>query len=312
MNAFCLLAYLPRQLADGIDPSAAKKAAKKPAPVSIDNSFEIIAREWLDRQTDKAEVTRAKSEWLLSFAIAEFGKLPINEITPPQVLAACRKLESEGKLETARRIRSKCSQVFRYAVAIGKAERDPTSDLRGALKPPVVKHRAAITEPKDVGPLLRDMDAYAGTLEVRCALQLSPLVFLRPGELRSARWSDIDIDSRLWKFTPPKTRNQTGLELIIPLSSQAIAILETLKEVNGHKEFVFASWGKSGHLSEGAVLQALKRLGYDTGNEMSGHGFRAMARTILEEVLKFKVEVIEQRKRPVASSVTSLSDPGNC
>lgn len=281
-------------LAQGINPSDRRREEKAAAKAAITNSFEAIAKEWLDRQTDKADVTRDKSRWLLSFAIAEFGQRPINEITPPMVLAACRKQESEGKHETAQRIKTKCGQVFRYAVAIGRADRDPTSDLRGALKPPAVKHRAAITDPKRLAKLLRDIDDYTGHFSTVCALKLSPMVFIRPGELRAAKWSDIDLDAAQWSYTPPKTRNQTQLEHIIPLPTQAVAILREIHQVTGAGTHVFRSTGKSGYLSEGAILGALRRMGYEK-DDMSGHGFRATARTILDEVLGFRVELIEQQ-----------------
>ncbi len=281
-------------IARGVDPSDHRKEAKEAAKQAAANSFESIAIEWLDRQTDKAETTRSKSRWLLQFAIDEFGSRPISSITPPMVLAACRKLESEDKLETARRVKAKCGQVFRYAVATGRAERDPTPDLRGALKPPVVKHRAALTDPKAVGQLLRDIDQYGGQFTTLCALKISPMVFIRPGELRAAKWADIDLDAALWSYTPPKTRNQTQLEHIIPLPTQAVAILRDLQELTGRSPYVFHSWGKSGYMSEAAVLNALRRMGYGK-DEMTGHGFRAMARTILDEVLGFRVELIEQQ-----------------
>jgi integrase len=283
-----------KQLAQGINPSDKRKDEKAAAKVAATNSFEAVAREWLERQTDKADTTKAKAHWLLQFAIDEFGRRPISEISPPMVLAACRKMESEGKLETARRIKTKCGQVFRYAVATGRAERDPTADLRGALKPPVVTHRAALTDPKQVAQLLRDIDGYSGQFVTCCALKLAPLVFIRPGELRAAKWADIDLEAGQWSYTPPKTRNQTQLEHIVPLSSQAVAILRELRALTGNRPHVFYSTGKEGHLSEAAVLNALRRMGY-AKDEMSGHGFRAMARTILEEVLGWRIELIEQQ-----------------
>lgn len=281
-------------LTQGIDPSEKRKDDKAAAAMATANSFEAIAREWMARQTDRAEVTREKSTWLLGMAIEAFGRRPINEITPPMVLAPCRKLESEGKLETASRLRSKCGQVFRYAVATGRADRDPTTDLRGALKTPVVTHRAAITDPKQVGELLRDIDGYSGTFVVKCALKLAPLLFIRPGELRAAQWADIDLEAAQWRYTPPKTRNQTQLEIIVPLPTQAVAILRELLPLTGNSPFVFKSTGQSGHLSEAAILNALRRMGY-AKDEMSGHGFRAMARTILDEVLGYRIEIIEQQ-----------------
>lgn len=281
-------------LAQGINPSTHRKEKKQAAQLAAANSFEAIANEWLDRQTDKAEVTQTKGRWLLQFAIDEFGHRPITEVTAPMVLAACRKLENEGKLETAHRIKTKCGQVFRYAVATGRAERDPTPDLKGALKSRQVQHRAAITDPKAVGKLLRDIDQYGGQFTTLCALKLSPMVFIRPGELRAARWDDIDLDAGQWSYTPPKTRNQTQLEHIIPLPTQAVAILQELQKLTGRHPYVFHSWGKTGHMSESAILNALRRMGYGK-EEMTGHGFRAMARTILDEVLGFRIELIEQQ-----------------
>jgi len=293
------------QIKNGINPSTARIEKKQEAVAALEeikqeaeatnNTFEVIALEWMERKPPGAETTANKNRWLLSFAFDAFGKRPIELIDSADVLDLCQAIEDSGRIETARRIKVKCGQVFRYAIATRRLKHDPTIALAGALKPVIVKHRAAITDPKAVAVLMRDIDNYKGTMIVRCALQLSPLVFLRPGELRAARWADIDFDTGLWSFTPPKTRNQTGVELIIPLPAQAIAILKSLQQVNGDKPFVFASWGKSGHLSESAVLNGLRRMGYDTGEEMSGHGFRAMARTILEEVLGHRAEVIEQQ-----------------
>lgn len=284
-----------RKLIDqGIDPSTDRQDKKADARLASANSFEAIAHEWIERQSDKAKSTQAKGRWLLQFAIAEFGIRPIRDITPPMVLAACRRAESEGKLETARRIKTKCGQVFRYAVATGRADRDPTTDLRGALKTPEVTHQAAITDPTNVAKLLRDIQNCTGQLPTICAVKLSPLVFVRPGELRSAKWADINLETAQWCYTPPKTRNQTQLEHIVPLCSQAIVILRELKELTGHHPYVFHSTGKDGYLSEATVLNALRRMGYRKG-EMSGHGFRAMARTLLDEVLHFPIEIIEQQ-----------------
>lgn len=280
---------------NGIDPSAQRQSEKAAAILAAATSFEVIAREWMERQTDKSESTQNKNQWLLQFAIDAFGHRPIAEITPPMVLAACRTMEKAGKLETANRIRSKCSQVFRYAVATGRLERDPTTDLRGALKTPQVKHRAALTDPKQVAELLRDIDAYQGQLPTICALKLAPLVFIRPGELRAAKWADIDLEARQWSYTPPKTRNQTGTEHIVPLSSQALAILRELHALTGRSAYVFPQLSNMKKcMSENTLNSALRRMGY-TSEEMCGHGFRAIARTILDEVLDFRIELIEQQ-----------------
>lgn len=279
-------------LAQGEDPSQQRKDEKAATLLSHENTFRVVAEEWLARQTDKAEATRTKSQWLLSFPIADFGNRPIKSITPIMVLDTCRKFERQGKHETAKRIKVKCSQVFRYAVATGRIESDPTRDLNGALKPPQTTHRAAITDPREIGQLLRDIDQYSGYPQVKAALQLAPLVFVRPGELRSARWADIDLDTSEWRFTPPKTRNQTQVDLIVPLARQAVAILRNLLPITGKHEYVFHSYGKTRHLSESAVLNALRRLGY-SGDVMTGHGFRAMATTAMKERLKIPEEYIE-------------------
>lgn len=283
-----------RVLAQGRDPSEKRRQDKAARQEAHANTFEAVALEWLARQTDRAEVTRNKSRWLLQFATAAFGHRPIAEITPRMVLEVCRQQEQRGNRETAKRIKTKCGQVFRYAVGEGLIETDPTRDLRGQLQAPVVKHRAAIIAPAGVGKLLRDIDAYSGRLETCCALKLAPLVFIRPGELRAARWQDIDLDAALWSFTPPKTRKQTGVDHLIPLSRQALEILRQLYAVNGKGEFVFRSSGKEGYLSENAVLNALRRMGYGK-DEMSGHGFRAIARTLLAERLRYPPELIEQQ-----------------
>jgi integrase len=183
------------------------------------NSFEAAALEWLERQTDKAATIQSKGRRLLQFAIDEFGDHPVANITPPMVLAACRKLEAENKLETAHRVKAKSGQVFRYAVATGRAERAPTPDLRGALKLPVVKHRAALKGHRPI----------RGPHTTLCALKLSPMIFIRPGEPRMAKWADMDLDAARCSYTPPKTRNQ--IQHIIPLSTQAVAILRELHQL---------------------------------------------------------------------------------
>ncbi|MDQ8037746.1 MAG: integrase arm-type DNA-binding domain-containing protein, partial [Pedobacter sp.] len=192
-----------RLLASQVDPSTQRRQEKEQAVIAASNTFEAVALEWMERHPPRAESTASKNTWLLSFAIADIGSRPIHTIRAPEVLAVCRKQEDKGNIETAHRIRAKCSQVFRYAVATGKAERDPTTDLRGAIKPVVVRHRAALTDPKDVARLLCDIDSYSGYLTTLCALKLAPLVFIRPGELRHAEWAHIDLKKALWSYTPP-------------------------------------------------------------------------------------------------------------
>jgi integrase len=221
------------------------------------------------------------------------GKRPINEIRAPELLAVLRRVENRGALETAHRIRSIAGQVFRYAVATGRAERDCSGDLKGALPQPREKHHAAITEPKEVGPLLRAIDGYQGQFVVKCALRLAPLFFVRPGELRNAEWEEIDFDQAQWNI--PAHKMKMGQPHIVPLCRQAIEILTELKELTGRSKYVFPS-GRSfaRPMSNNAILAALRRMGYDK-DTMTGHGFRAMARTILDEVLRVRPDFIEHQ-----------------
>ena len=276
-------------LAQGINPSEKRKDDKAASKLAAANSFEAIANEWMGRRTSASESTRRQDKRLLQYAIAEIGRRPISEITPPMVLAVCRKAECRGALETASRIKGRCSQVFRYAVATGRAERDPTTDLKGALMAPEVESHAAIIDPKQLAPLLRDIDNYSGRLTTANALRLSPLVFLRPGELRAAKWEEIDLDAATWEI--PAARMKMSQPHIVPLSTQAISILRELHEFT---VYVFKSTGKDGYLSENAVNTALRRMGY-AKEKMSAHGFRATARTILDEVMKQRPDLIEHQ-----------------
>ena len=218
------------------------------------------------------------------------GKL-VGSITVPELLSVIRRIENRGALETAHRALGNCSQVFRYAVATGRAERDPTGDLRGALPPSRGEHFAAVTDPKQVAEMLRVMDGYEGSHIVRCALQLAPLVFVRPGELRKAEWKDIDLETAEWRFMVTKTDTQH----IVPLSRQAIEILEEIKPLTGNGRYLFPGARSIDRpMSDNAILAAMRRMGIGK-EEMSGHGFRAMARTILDEVLGFRPDFIEHQ-----------------
>jgi len=221
------------------------------------------------------------------------GARPIAEIKAPELLAMLRRIESRGALETAHRVRTICGQIFRYAVATGRAERDPAADLKGALPPYKKNHLAAITDPKDVAPLLRAIDSYKGSFVVKCALQLAPLVFVRPGELRQAEWTEIDLDAAEWNI--PAERMKMKVAHLVPLSSQAEEIFRELKLLTGNSRYVFPS-GRSfaRPMSNNAINAALRRMGFGT-EEMTGHGFRAMARTILDEVLQVRPDFIEHQ-----------------
>lgn len=282
-------------LAAGVDPSEKKKLDRLHAKTTAENTFEAIGEEWLakEEREKKAPMTLAKGQWLLrDIAFPVLGRRPIAEITAPEVLAALRPVEKRGRLETARRLRSTISRVFRYAIATGRADRDPAADLQGALTAPTVKHRAALLDPEAIGGLLRAIDAYEGWGTVTAALRLAPLVFVRPGELRHAEWSEINLDKAEWRIPAAKMKMRD--EHIVPLSRQAVAILREWHGVTGRGRYVFPS-GRSTHrpMSEVAVLAALRRMGYGR-DEMTGHGFRSMASTILNE-MGFNPDWIERQ-----------------
>ena len=283
-----------RQLANGIDPCAVRKAQKQ-TKIESTETFEVISREWYARfisswttghaETIKNRLERDVFPWI--------GKRPIAEIKAPEVLKVLQRVESRGTLETAHRIRTICGQVFRYAVATGRAERDPATDLRGALPQPQEKHRAAITEPRKAGELLRAIDGYQGSFVVKCALRFLPLVFTRPGELRHAEWSEIDFENAEWNIPAGKMKMREPH--LVPLSKQAIEILMELKELTGASRYCFPS-GRSFDrpMSDNALVAALRRMGFEK-SEMTAHGFRAMARTILDEVLQVRSDFIEHQ-----------------
>ena len=283
-----------RQVAHGIDPSAARKAQKQEKTAEKE-TFEVVAREWhtafLSTWTARHGATILSR--LNHDLIPWLGSRPINEIKAPELLSVLRKAESRGALELAHRLRAIAGQVFRYAVATGKAERDPSGDLRGALPPPKVTHHAAIIEPKEVALLLRALDGYQGGFVVKCALRLAPLFFVRPGELRHAEWAEIDLDEAVWNI--PASKMKMKQAHIVPLCSQAIEILSELQEYTGAGRYVFPSIRTHARpMSENTVNAALRHAGYDK-DTMTGHGFRAMARTILDEVLQVRPDYIEHQ-----------------
>lgn len=282
-----------KQIADGIDPSHSRKAQKSIRQGQTANSFELVAREWYEKYSPnwvEAHGSRIIRR-LERDVFPQLGSYPIADITAPELLQVVRKIEARGALETAHRALSNCGQVFRYAVATGRATRDPSGDLRGALPPVRGEHFAAVTEPAKVGAILRALDEYQGTLTVSCALRLAPLVFVRPGELRAAEWAHIDLEAGEWRYTVTKT----GTPHIVPLASQAVAILREVHGLTGHGRYVFPSARTSERpMSDNAILAAMRRMGI-AKDEMSGHGFRAMARTILDEVLGFRPDLIEHQ-----------------
>jgi integrase len=257
------------------------------------NIFEAVAREWWAKRVPAwseghSENVLARLEKNI---FPYLGRRPISEITAPDLLEVVRKVEERGAVETAHRVLSICGQIFRYSIATGRTDRDVSADLKGALQPIRPQHLAAVVDPKRVGELLRAIHGYEGTLTVQCALKLAPLTFVRPGELRNAKWADIDLSVAEWRFTVSKTNTQH----IVPLANQAIEVLETLFPLTGHREFVFPSARSPRRaMSNNAVLAALRRMGIPK-EEMRGHGFRAMARTILDEVLQYRPDIIEHQ-----------------
>jgi integrase len=280
-------------LRDGTDPSAKRKLEKVAQRVSAANTFEGIAREWLQKQGHMASATFDKAKWTLeTHAFPWLGSRPVTEISPTELLAVLRRVESRGKLETAQRLYQRCSQVFRYAIATGRAARDPAGDLRGALATPKKQHRAALTEPSKIGALMRAIDGYSGNFVTLCALKLSSLVFLRPGEVRRAEWSEVDLDRGEWRIPAEKMKMRT--EHVVPLSRQVLAVFSELRPLTGNRQYVFpSSHDPKSFMSENTVNAALRRLGY-SGREMTAHGFRAMASTRLNE-LGWATDVIERQ-----------------
>jgi integrase len=281
------LAAARKLLAQGIDPSADRQDAKRQsveAEQTAADTFEAVTREWMDREHQKvAEVTANKNRWIFeTFLFPEIGSLPITAITPRILLDALRKIEATGKQETARRAKIKAGQVFRFAILEGRAENDPTTALRGAVKRVKHKHHAAITDPAKIGQLLRDIDGFTGQYGTLAALQLAPLVFVRPGELRGAEWSEFDLDGAIWRI--PGARMKMKIDHLVPLSTQAVAVLRDLQALTGQGRYVFPSLrGASRQMSENTLNMALRSLGYD-GATMTGHGFRAMASSRLNEM----------------------------
>jgi integrase len=284
------------QLEQGIDPSQAKKAKKVELAIAQANNFEAIALEWHKQQSAKwsegytAKVLRALERDLFPY----IGTLPLDQISPPQLLAVFKRIESRGATESAHRVKQITGQVYRYAVATGRAQRDITPDLKGALATHQTKHFPAITEPEKVGKLLCLIDGYEGTSTVRAAMKLAPLVFVRPKELRHAEWPEIDFDKAEWRI--PAEKMKMGVDHIVPLSRQAIEILEEQRLLTGHwNGYVFPSARSPRRpMSDNAILSAFRTMGISK-DEMTGHGFRAMARTLLDEVLGERVELIEHQ-----------------
>lgn len=280
-------------IASSIDPGQHRKAHKATTQNRAANSFEVVAREWHGKFSPNWGADHG-NRILRRFERNIFpwiGGQPIAEVNATELLNVVQRIENRGALDTAHRALGNCGQVFCYAVATGRAGRDPTGDLRGALPPVKGEHFAAVTEPELVAGLLRTLDEYQGTFTVACALRLAPLVFVRPGELRKAEWDHIDLDAAEWRYTVTKTATAH----IVPLATQAVAVLRELYPLTGAGRFVFpGARSDSRPMSDNAILAALRRMGI-AKEEMSGHGFRAMARTILDEVLGVRPDLIEHQ-----------------
>ena len=279
-----------------IDPGAAKQEAKQAQAAVLANTFEAVAREWLVKTAaDRSASTTKKIEnWLSHDVYPYLGSTPISTIGPREVLAALRHMEARGALESVQRVKQHIGQVFRYAISTGSAERDPTPDLKGALTKAAPGHYAAITDPKQAGDLMRSIFNYTGHPYVIAALKLSPLLFVRPGELRSMEWAELDLDSAEWRI--PGGKMKMKVDHLVPLCTQAVAVLQDMKKLTGTRRYVFPSIGRSEDrpMSENTINSALHAMGYGT-DKHTAHGFRAMARTIMDEVLEERVDLIEHQ-----------------
>lgn len=286
-----------KQLACDIDPGEVKRIEKQRREVLAADTFEAVARDWFNRHlSQKAESTKAKViSRMERFALPYIGNRPISELTAPDILMLVRRVETNSSLDTAHRVQQEIGQIIRYAIQTGRAVSDPTPALRGALPPVKQTHFAAPTEePAKVGELLRVMEAFTGSPQVAAAIKLLPMLFCRPGELRMMKWADVDLDAAEWRYTATKTNTAH----LVPLTRQAVAILKDLHPLTGHLPggFVFTG-GRSPMrpMSDAAINAGYRRLGIDTRNELTGHGWRAVARTMLHERLGYEPEVIERQ-----------------
>lgn len=282
-----------KMLAEGIDPGAQRKAQKASRAERSANCFEVIAREWLENRKDSV-MPGQTAKTLAIFENDVFpwmGSTAVAEVDAPLVLSIIRRIDQRGARYTAHRAKQRISQVMRYAIATGRAQRDPCPDLKGAIPAPKTENLPAITNPSDVGELLRAFDGFKGTFVVKSALEIAPRVFVRPGELRKAEWERFNLDKAEWRYFITKTKT----EHLVPLAEQVVARLRDLHALTGHGRYVFPGRDPQKPMSEAAVNAALRRMGYDTKTEITGHGFRAMARTILHEELHVKPEVIEHQ-----------------
>lgn len=283
-----------RQLAHAIDPNVAKRQARIEASIRAGNSFANVAEELIEKREKEGVSPRTleKQRWLLRLLGSEFGRRPVSEITPAELLHELKKQERRGRLETAKQVRAFASRVFRYAAATARAERDPAQMLLGALIQPKVKHFAAITDPDSFGALLRAIEDYQGDPAVMHALKLTPHVFQRPGELRQMEWAEVDFGKAVW--TLPEVKMKTRQPHAVPLSRQSLAILRSMRELSGKGKYVFPSIRtRSRPISDNTINAALRRMGY-TKDQMTAHGFRTSASSLLNESGKWNPDAIER------------------
>lgn len=291
-----------KKLANGVDPGEARKAEKRSAAANAENSFEAVAREWhLKFTADQSESHATRNLRRLEIHVFPYiGGRPIGLVEPPETLEVLQRIEKKGTIETAHRIRSLIGQVMRYAIATGRAQRDVSADLRGAIRPASTKHHAAVTRPDEIGELLRASYGYSGTAVVSAALKLAPLVFQRPGEIRHAEWVEFDFTDRMWTIPPGRMKRRkdgkvNGAAHLVPLSTQAIEILQDIQLLTGRGRYVFPSArGNKRPMSDMALSAAFKRMGIDAETAVP-HGWRATARTLAVEVLDVPAEIIEMQ-----------------
>lgn len=281
-------------VAQGIDPSEDRKEQKQKVKLESVNTFEAVARDWHALHTKNKSIRHQQRvlRWLEAYLFPTLGKKAVSTITAPMLLETTAKLQREHKLETAHRVIQTGGQIFRFAIQKGFATYNPAPDLKGAIPPHEVKNMAAMIEVKDVAKLLRSIDAYEGTITVQCALKLAPLLFQRIGELRQMKWADLDFEKNQWRYLVTKTKTKH----IVPLSTQALEIIETMRPYSGRSAFVFP--GQRTHerpMSDNAINAALRNMGYDTRSEITGHGFRAIAQTLGEQELGFEPKHIERQ-----------------
>lgn len=286
---------IKKQISEGDNPATKRRIEKITGSLAQVDTFKAVAGEWLDKaeREGRADVTMSKLRWLLDFAYPILGDRKVGEIRAPELLAVLRAVEKRGHYETARRLRSTCGQVFRYAIATGRADRDVSADLRGALIVPKVTHRAAIITSTQVGVLLRAIEAYSGYPITHAALRLAPHVFVRPGELRHAEWTEFDLARKIWTIPAEKTKMRVAHK--VPLSRQVIEILDELREISGSHRYLFPAQGKRDRpMCENTINLALRRMGFDS-KTMTAHGFRALASTLLNEQGQWNPDAIERQ-----------------